>query len=136
MLKVLSSMAMLNMEGEGITDVRSYFRKQLVTMGVLKPTEQEAQELQQAMANQQPSPEAIYLQAEAQKANALATKAQADTVLTLAKAEETRAKTEDTLAKTAGTSQENAMKLADRIESEVARIVPQQAVPVMPMQNF
>lgn len=136
MLKVLSAMAMLNMEGEGISDVRDYFRKQLVTMGVLKPTEQEAQELQQALANQQPSPEAIYLQAEAQKANALATKAQADTVLTLAKAEETRAKTEDTLAKTAGTSQDNAMKLADRIESEVARIMPQQAAPVMPMQNF
>jgi hypothetical protein len=32
-------MAMMNMEGEGIGDVRDYFRMRLVKMGVIKPTD-------------------------------------------------------------------------------------------------
>ncbi len=66
--KVLQAMAMMNMEGEGIADVREYFRKQLVRMGVLKPTEEEAQEMQAMQAQaQQPTPEQEYLLAQAQK---------------------------------------------------------------------
>jgi len=66
--KVLQAMAMMNMEGEGISDVRDYFRKQLVTLGVLKPTEEEAQQLAQMQQQaQQPTPEQQYLLSEAQK---------------------------------------------------------------------
>jgi hypothetical protein len=66
--KVLQAMAMMNMEGEGISEVREYFRKQLVRMGVLKPTEEEAQEMQAMQAQaQQPTPEQEYLLAQAQK---------------------------------------------------------------------
>ena len=61
-------MAMMNMEGEGISDVREYFRKQLVTLGVLKPTEEEAQQLAQMQQQaQQPTPEQQYLLSQAQK---------------------------------------------------------------------
>jgi hypothetical protein len=61
-------MAMMNMEGEGISDVREYFRKQLVRLGVLKPTEEEAQEMQAMQAQaQQPTPEQEYLLTQAQK---------------------------------------------------------------------
>ena len=35
---VLTAMAMMNMEGEGIGEVRDYFRKRLVMMGVIEPT--------------------------------------------------------------------------------------------------
>lgn len=97
-MMVLSSMAMMNMEGEGIEEVRDYFRGKLIRIGAVKPTEEESQQLQAEMANQQPDPNAIYLQAEAEKANALAMKAQADTGLAMAKAEETKAKTIETLA--------------------------------------
>jgi len=43
--QVLAAMAMMNMEGEGIGDVRNFFRKKLLRMGVIKPNEQEQQEL-------------------------------------------------------------------------------------------
>ncbi len=43
--QVLQAMAMLNMEGEGIGDVRDFFRKKLLRMGVVKPTEQEAEQM-------------------------------------------------------------------------------------------
>ncbi|CAB4155925.1 Phage P22-like portal protein [uncultured Caudovirales phage] len=66
--KVLQAMTMMNMEGEGISEVREYFRKQLVNMGVLKPTEEEAQELAQAQQQaQEPTPEQRYLLSQAEK---------------------------------------------------------------------
>jgi hypothetical protein len=68
MLQVLSAMAMMNMEGEGIADVRDYFRKKLLRMGVLKPTELEQQELIQELQNQPPDPQAQYLEAASEQA--------------------------------------------------------------------
>lgn len=97
---VLQSMAMMNMEGEGLADVRNFFRQKLIRMGAVEPTEQEkeelAAELQQLQG--QPDPQAQYLQAAAAEAQAKAVKAQADTEYTLARTEETRAKTVETLA--------------------------------------
>lgn len=100
--QVLGSMAMLNMEGEGIADVRDFFRQRLIKMGVVKPTAEEQQalleELQQAQSQQAPDPQAQYLQAAAMEAQAKAGQAQANTAYTLARAEETKAKTVETLA--------------------------------------
>jgi hypothetical protein len=98
-LQVLGAMAMMNMEGEGIGEVRDYFRKKLIKMGVVKPSDEEMEELQQEMQNQAPDPNAEFLKASAEQAQAEAAKARADTVLTVAKAEETKAKTLETLAK-------------------------------------
>lgn len=96
--QVLQAMAMMNMEGEGISDVRDFFRKKLVRMGVVKPTEDEAEELA-AMLQGQQDPNAIYLQAAAEEAVAKAAKARADTVETIANAELKRAQTVETLAR-------------------------------------
>ena len=98
--QVLGAMAMMNMEGEGIWEVRDYFRKKLIRMGVVEPSDQEKEELAaelQQLASQ-PDPQSLYLQAEAAKSQAQAVKAQADTQYTLARTEETRAKTVETLA--------------------------------------
>lgn len=95
--QVLGSMAMMNMEGEGIGDVRRYFRKKLINMGVIKPNEQEAIELKQEQANQQPSPQDQYFSAAAAQAEALGVKAQADTIKSQADADKTRAETLKTL---------------------------------------
>lgn len=97
--QVLTSMAVMNMEGEGIDDVREYFRKKLVQIGVLKPTEEEAQQMMAAMEGQPQDPNAIFLQAAAEEAVAKAAKARADTVETVASAELKRAQTMETLAK-------------------------------------
>ena len=115
MTQVLSAMAMLNMEGEGISDVREYFRKKLLMMGVLKPTEAEAQEMAAAAQNAQPDPQAQYLQAASEEAIARASKAQADSILAVAKAEEARAKTTETLSKVSTTDQDRIFALADRL---------------------
>lgn len=97
--QVLTSMAMMNMEGEGIDDMRTYFRKKLVQLGVMKPTEEEAQQMMAAMEGQPQDPNAIFLQAAAEEAVAKAAKARADTVETVASAELKRAQTMETLAK-------------------------------------
>jgi hypothetical protein len=91
--QVLTSVAIANMEGEGLSDVRDYFRKQLVQAGVMKPTEEEEQAMAQAAANAQPDPNQVLAQSLAEEATAKAAKARADTVLTVANAEKARADT-------------------------------------------
>lgn len=71
--QVLGAMAMMNMEGEGINEVRDYFRKKLLRMGVVKPTEEEQRSMAEEQANQQPDPNTQYLQAAADEATANAT---------------------------------------------------------------
>lgn len=116
--QVLASMAMMNMEGEGISDVRDFFRKRLIRMGVIKPTEIEQQELVQELqqAQSQPDPQATYLQAAAQEATAKAGKAQADAQLTLAKTEETKAKTAETLANIDQSARSNVVDTAKKLQ--------------------
>lgn len=109
--QVLQAMAMMNMEGEGISDVRSYFRKKLVRMGVIDPTEQEKQEMMAMMQGQGEDPNAVFMQAAAEEAIAKASKARADTVKTIADAELSRAKTVETLAKVDMESQDRALNM-------------------------
>lgn len=122
--QVLGSMAMLNMEGEGIADVRDFFRNRLIKMGVVKPTQEEQQalleELQQAQSQQQPDPQAQYLQAAAMEAQAKAGQAQANTAYTLARAEETKAKTVETLAGIQQKERENVVNTAKALQEVVS----------------
>lgn len=97
-LQVLGAMAMMNMEGEGIGEVRDYFRAKLIKMGVIKPTEEEAEELAKEAANTPPDPNAEFLKASAEQAAAEATKARAGTILAIAKAKESEAKTAEILS--------------------------------------
>jgi len=111
---VLQAMALMNLEGEGIGDIRDYFRQKLLMMGVVKPTEEEAAKLAEMAQNQQPDPQAVYLQAAAEQALAEATKARADTVLTAAKAEQAKAVTLKTVAETDAAEQKQALEVIDR----------------------
>jgi hypothetical protein len=93
-MTVLTSMVLMNLEGEGMSDIRSYYRGKLVRMGVIQPTDDEKQELmveQQQAANQPPDAQSQFLLASAQKAAADAQKSQAQTELTTAQTEKTRA---------------------------------------------
>ena len=129
-LQVLSAMAMMNMEGEGLGDVQDFFRKKLVRMNVVQPTpeeqEQLAQELEQLQS--QPDPQSMYLEAEAAKSQAQAVKAQADTIkaqadteFTIARAEETRAKTIETLSSVENDQRESAVLTAKNLQEIVER---------------
>ena len=99
-LSVLGAMAMMNMEGEGIGDVKAYFRKQLINMGVVTPTEKEAEEMALEAQNQQEDPNSVALRAMAEEAQAKAAKARADVVDTIADAGLKEARTAETEAKT------------------------------------
>lgn len=126
--QILSSLAMMNMEGEGIGDVRDYFRKQLVQMGVVKPTKEEAAAMAQAQANQQPDPQAQYLQAAAAEAAANAGKAHASTIDIMASAGLKQAQARKTLAEIPGVHQQHAID-AMQAHREMLTPIPQPKAP-------
>lgn len=130
--QILQSMALMNMEGEGISDIREYFRKQMVRAGVIKPTDEEAAEMQ-AEAQGRQDPNAIFLQAAAEEATAKAAKARADTVKTIADAELSRAKTAETMAKAGIAEQDIAINAAQVSQQNV--IPEPQGMPIVnPLQ--
>lgn len=96
-MKVMTALMFFNMDGEGLGDVREYYRKQLVQLGVMQPSEADMEAAEAAAQNQQPDPQAELVAALAAKEGALATKAQADTEYTIAKTEGERADTLKTL---------------------------------------
>ncbi len=114
--QVLTAMAMMNMEGEGLSDTNAYFRKKLLRMGVVKPTDDETQELMAEMQGQQEDPNSIFLQAAAEEATAKAAKARADTVETVASAELKRAQTLETLGKVDETIQNMSLTNAEAVQ--------------------
>jgi hypothetical protein len=114
--QVITAMAMMNMEGEGIGDANAYFRKKLLRMGVVKPTDDEAQELMAEMQGQPQDPNSMYLQAAAEEATAKAAQARASTVKTVADAELSRAKTLETLSKVDETAQNMALTNAEAVQ--------------------
>jgi len=122
-LSVLSSMAMMNMEGEGLDDVQEYFRRKLIKMGAIKPTEEEAQELAKQMAQAKPDANTLYLNAAAEKAQADATKSRADTVYTIARTEGEKADTIKTLSEVDATHQQQALEVMDRFLPQQPQLV-------------
>jgi hypothetical protein len=113
--QVLQAMAIMNMEGEGIGDIKEYFRKQLVQMGVMQPTEEEQQQMMEAQANVQQDAQTTYLLAEAAKSQAQAIQAQANTEYTLARSEETKAKTAETISNIDIDQRKSAIETAEKI---------------------
>ncbi len=124
--QVLGAMAMMNMEGEGITEVRDYFRKKLLRMGVVKPTEEEQRAMAEEAQNAKPNPNEQYLQAAADEATANATQARAKTILTIAQADETKAKTMKTLAEVNSSEQRQAIEVIEKLGG-LGQVQPQGA---------
>ena len=120
-MAVLSSMALMNLEGEGISDVRDFFRKRLIKMGVVQPTKAETEALMAEMQNQQEDPNSIYLKAASEEAVANAARARASTIKTIADAELSRAKTAETLAKTTETQQNVVKTSVESAQNEILR---------------
>ncbi|MGS1071518.1 portal protein [Burkholderia glumae] len=103
--QIITSLALTNMDGEGIDDLQEYLRMQLVQMGVVKPTDDEKkkmQAIQEAQANQPPDPQSQYFLAAAQREGAAAGKDHAQTFKTIIDAENSRV---DAIAKLANARQ-------------------------------
>ena len=109
-LQVLQSLMIMNLEGEGLKDVREYFRRRLVSMGTLPPSEEDKKRLEEAEANRAPDPNTQLAEAMSREANAKAEKALAETGQVTANTELTHAKTLETLAGIDAMERENAIR--------------------------
>lgn len=99
---VLLSAALMNMEGEGLTDIRDWFRKRLLSIGAVKPTKEEQEEMAAAAeAGSQPDPQQVYLMAAAEREQADAAEARANTLVKVADAGLKEAQTAKTQVETA-----------------------------------
>jgi hypothetical protein len=112
-LTVLFGLVMLNLDIEGAQGVRDFFRRRLLRIGAVKPTEEEAAELAAEAQNAKPDPQSQYLFAAAEQAQSEGAKARADTLHTIAKAEESRAKAVKTLSEIDQTKAQTAKTLSD-----------------------
>ncbi|MGB3465675.1 MAG: portal protein [Cyclobacteriaceae bacterium] len=106
--QVLQAMAMMNMEGEGISGTNEYFRKKLVRLGALEPNEEEQEQM--AAAADQVSAQDEALKAMAKESEAKATKAHVDTINAMAEAEKTKAETIEIQVDTEAQQIENIIK--------------------------
>jgi hypothetical protein len=133
-LSVLSGLAMMNMEGEGISDARDYFRSKLLRMGVVQPTDSEKEELAAEQANKKPDPQSQYLQAAAAEAEANAQQARSKTVVNIADADLKRAQAAKTMAETMGEHNQQQIASATALQDILAaRDVPAVApAPTLP----
>ena len=100
MRAMLEGLVVMNMEGEGMSDARAFSRKRLVRAGVIKPTDEEMQEMAQeaqARAGQPPDPQSQALLGMAAESEANAAQARAKTLETLASADLKKAQEQKTL---------------------------------------
>ncbi|WP_457970622.1 portal protein [Acinetobacter calcoaceticus] len=123
-MKILLAMIYMNMEGEGIKDFRNYYRKWLVQIGVVEPTEEEQQELMAAAQNQQPDPQTQLAEALTQESLSKAEKARADTFLTAAKTEQTKADTAKTIASMENEQRDSVVNAIQTINQNMASAQP------------
>lgn len=108
--KIIQSLVLMNMEGEGLGEVNEFYRKQLVGLGVLQPNEEEREQMEAAaQQEQQPDPQTVFLESEAEK-----NLAQAE--LDRARALEIAAKVDKTVAEIDNVDADTAKKEAETLE--------------------
>jgi hypothetical protein len=122
--QVLQSLALMNMEGEGLRDAREFFRKRLVEMGVIPPTEEDRQMMEDAAANTEEDPNAVFLKAAAEEATAKATRARADVVKIVADTELSKAKAMEIMANIENADRSQLLELVKILASEQRFEVP------------
>jgi len=111
---VLNNFALLQMEGEGIEDIRAWSRSKLVKQGVLKPTPEEAQALAEEAKNAKPSPNDQFLLAAAEEARAKAQNVMHEAAKTVAQTDKVKA---DTIVALAGVDLDRRKAAVDAAKS-------------------
>jgi len=131
-MQVLGAMSMMNMEGEGVSDVQNYYRRKLIKLGVITPSETEAQELMQEAQNTPPNAQEEYFRKAAMNEDAKAKEANANTIKILADAELKQAQTIETYAGIDQSEREQAMKAMETLQNILGKNMAQ---PVQTMQQ-
>lgn len=117
--RILQSVILMNLDGEGLGDIREYYRKQLVNAGVYQPTEEDKKRMEEAQANAKPDANQQLAQAMAKEAEAKAMKAMAETEEKIANTELTKAKTLDTLSQIDSQERNDAMQAIKLLMSQL-----------------
>jgi len=128
---VLANAAIMNMEGEGLKDIRAWSRKKMLMMGAATPTDEEAKEMQAQAQNVQPDPQAQYLQSAAEEADAKAMQAKANAILTIAKSKETEVKIAEMLSNMSIAERDNVIRTAQALREmqQPAAVQPETVQP-------
>lgn len=112
--KILQSLILMNMEGEGLSEVNEFYRKQLVGLGVLQPNEEEQDAIDAASEQEaQPDPQEVFLASEAAKNDSIAALNEAKRLEIAANVDKTVAQTENVDADTALKEAETLAKLKE-----------------------
>jgi len=122
---VLEALAMMNLEGEGMSSTRAYFRKRLLALGAVEPTEEERKQMEEARANKPENANDAYLRAAAEGEGAKAVKARADTLLSLARAQESRANAASISANVDRSEVQQLVDLSAQLAAPAAQPQPQ-----------
>jgi hypothetical protein len=125
--QVLNAMVMMNMEGEGVSEVRDFFRKKMLKIGAVQPTEEEKKEMAQELAlqAQQKDVNADLMEAMAEEATAKAAKARGDTLKTVADAQLSQAKTLEIYNNIPGQQQAEQQAAAPMPDIQQSELYPQ-----------
>jgi hypothetical protein len=111
-----------NLDGEGMEDLSKFARMQLVKAGVVKPNDEESQELQaeqQEAANAPPDAQTVALLAQARKDAASATQSEAAAVQALSTAELNQAKAAESISNTNASQLSTIMAMLQGIQDRV-----------------
>jgi hypothetical protein len=123
---LIASTIMINMDGEGVGNLRDYNRKKLVMSGIVEPTEDEIAEMQQAQQNQQPDAQQAYLLAASQEAQAKAQLAQVNAQKALAEAKKTEVQTAEIIANMQSKDQKDTLEALAQLNNLQATNQPNQ----------
>lgn len=128
--------AMLNMDGDGIEDLQSWMRFKALSIGLVKPTKDEQDQIDQAQQQDQaPDPQAQALMAAAEQAKALAGKAQADTELSKAKTIQTLAGADKTRQETDHAATERKVGMLGKVRDFFSPRPMETPAPINPSQG-
>jgi len=128
---VLTSMALMNMEGEGLSEVQAFFRNKLIRIGALKPTEEEAAAMVAEAQNAKPSPQDQYFTAAAAEAEAKGKQAESTVLRNIAAAEKDKADAMKILSDLTTQEQQHVMDILDKL-GVLPSLMPQGA-PMQPV---
>ena len=123
---VLGALALMNMEGEGLGDIKEWNRKKLVKMGVLEPTEEDKAEAAQQAENTPADPQATFLISESEKNAAQVTKTNAEVEKVAAETDKVQAQTAEIIA---GVDREDRQQILDAVNGAVDTQIRQTSQP-------
>lgn len=124
---VLTGFALMNLEGEGVNDLRAFFRRKLVQVGAVKPTDEERQELEQqaaAQAQQPPDPQTQYLLAAAEQAQSEGASARASTILKVSQAQKAQADATKTMSEVGVSARKAATETFEALQRQTQPAAP------------